>query len=63
MQQLDYETGRVVFYVVLAELLQPGGLKLSYFRAVDNQFCTGICEERTRAAGRRMATVGAVTRQ
>jgi hypothetical protein len=32
------------------------GLELS-------QFCTGVCEERTSASGRGLATVGAVTRK
>lgn len=45
------------FYVIRAELLLPENLELSQ----DRQFSTGLSAERTRAEGRVIATVGAVT--
>jgi hypothetical protein len=58
MLQLHQNNGRAVFPRWSVPTCYKQGTKL-----VNNQFCTGVCEERTWAGGRRMTIVGAVTRK
>jgi hypothetical protein len=58
MQQLDYNNGTAVF--------STWSVSRSYKRdevssLVESEFCKGVCEEITRAGGRGIAIVGAVT--